>query len=78
MSSKEPEVEVIHEKNALGGVNSSYIFPPSTPPPWYKRYWKAILPALLAILGIIGWAISNYSNLKEIKNDISPAAEIKK
>jgi hypothetical protein len=78
MASNKPEIKVIRKKNELGGVNTSYIFPVSPPPPWYKRYWKAIVPALLAIIAAIGWAISNYSNIKEIKNDISTAAENQK
>ena len=78
MSSYKPEIKKVCNINVLGFVKSASIFPAAPLPPWYERYWKAIVPAVIAIIAVIGWAISNYTSLKAIMNDIAPAAETQK
>ncbi|MBL9116005.1 MAG: hypothetical protein JNJ83_13445 [Verrucomicrobiaceae bacterium] len=72
MSDKEPEIKVFHRQHESGYTESHTFFPAPPGPPWYRRYWKWLVAAVTFFIAVGGWLISNYQNLKEIRNDLVP------
>jgi len=79
MSDKEPEIKVFHRKHESGCTESHTLFPASPGPPWYRRYCNWLGAAVTVLVAVGVWLITNYQNLKEIRNDLDPkpAAESK-